>query len=706
MKRIVLFLTLFLLSSLLSIQAQGAYGEFNIWQDQSQSDSVRAEALKIYIKKNHFRPSKADSLVFWGNQLYEFSKSKGNKTMMADALHFRALGHRFKKEYKLSLNDFLEQVNIHKELGDQHAVANDMYSIGNLYGVQRDYPKVLSYYRKCLEIRKKLGDKNGIATTLNHIGLEYKKRGDFVRALTHYEKALIIAEEERILHKIAQVSNSIGTIYAYQLDFDKAVEYFERSLQISQDSLKGQRSSIYLSNLGNAYTELGQLEDGLDYYQKSLKMREAVYDHMVLNKRDTRKIQLDIAKNLNNIGRIYKEQGQLDKAFDYYNKSLKIKSEINDNNGIVYSLTEIGALYKEQGQYAKAIENCKKAENLAKKLGNLFTQEIACGCLYETYKALGNDNLALTCHENMSRLQDSMQSEETVKKLQQMEFTKQMFADSLIQGEQDLKVEMAHQVEVQKKDNNKNLAIGSGAFFLLLASGFFSRWRYVRKSKVIIEYEKDRSENLLRNILPAEIAEELKDKGKAEARSFESVSILFTDFKNFTKTSANMSATELIKEVNHCFEAFDHICDKYSIEKIKTIGDSYMAAGGLPTLSDESTRNTVLAALEMQSFIERRAEEKQARDEIPFKMRAGIHTGPVVAGIVGVKKFQYDIWGDSVNTASRMESNGRVSEVNISQDTYELVKADPIFEFESRGKVHAKGKGDVEMFFVNIRSTS
>jgi class 3 adenylate cyclase len=141
--------------------------------------------------------------------------------------------------------------------------------------------------------------------------------------------------------------------------------------------------------------------------------------------------------------------------------------------------------------------------------------------------------------------------------------------------------------------------------------------------------------------------------------------------------------------------------DKYSIEKIKTIGDAYMAAGGLPVPMDDSVKKTVLAALEMQSFIGMRKAEQDAIGKPAFEMRVGIHTGPVVAGIVGVKKFQYDIWGDTVNTASRIESNGAVGKVNISQKTYELLKDDTDFIFESRGKIEAKGKGEIEMFFVS-----
>jgi class 3 adenylate cyclase/ligand-binding sensor domain-containing protein len=221
-----------------------------------------------------------------------------------------------------------------------------------------------------------------------------------------------------------------------------------------------------------------------------------------------------------------------------------------------------------------------------------------------------------------------------------------------------------------------------------------------------IRLERDRSESLLLNILPAEVAEELKAKGEAEAKLIDEVTVLFTDFKGFTHMSEKLSPRQLVKDLNECFSAFDRICEKYRVEKIKTIGDSYMAAGGLPTPSEEHAKNVLCAAFEMRDFIEEGKKKKMEGGLPYFEIRIGIHTGPVVAGIVGVKKFQYDIWGDTVNTASRMESSGEVGRVNTSQTTYELIKSDPNFSFEYRGKVQAKGKGKVDMWFVEANDSA
>lgn len=222
----------------------------------------------------------------------------------------------------------------------------------------------------------------------------------------------------------------------------------------------------------------------------------------------------------------------------------------------------------------------------------------------------------------------------------------------------------------------------------------------LREKNDLITKEKERSDTLLLNILPFKTAQELKDTGKSEASHFNDVTVLFTDFQDFSIIAEKSSAAQLVAEIDFCFKGFDKIVEKYNIEKIKTIGDSYMAVGGLPIENTTHASDAVMAALEMQEFISQRKQYllQQNSSTIGFDVRIGINSGPVVAGIVGIKKFAYDIWGDTVNTASRMESSGAAGKINISGATYERIK--DRFRCEYRGKIQAKNKGEIDMYFV------
>ena len=225
------------------------------------------------------------------------------------------------------------------------------------------------------------------------------------------------------------------------------------------------------------------------------------------------------------------------------------------------------------------------------------------------------------------------------------------------------------------------------------------RTKEIEKQKQIIETAKLQSDSLLLNILPAEIADELKQFGKSYARKHEQVSVLFADIKGFTFIAEQLTPVKLVTQLDEVFGAFDNIIAKYGMEKIKTIGDAYMCASGLPLADNENAIKSVKAALDMQQYIKEFGAANKIQNLPNFEIRVGIHTGPLVAGVVGLKKFAYDIWGDAVNLASQMEQHSEVGKVNISGETYALVK--DVFNCTHRGKIEAKSKGQVDMYFVD-----
>lgn len=222
--------------------------------------------------------------------------------------------------------------------------------------------------------------------------------------------------------------------------------------------------------------------------------------------------------------------------------------------------------------------------------------------------------------------------------------------------------------------------------------------KYLNQQNDIIASEKEKSDKLLLNILPKDIAEELKESGFSIVKHYDLVSVLFADFAGFSKIVEEISFELLVAELDMYFKKFDKVVEKYHLEKIKTIGDAYMCAGGLPITNPNNPILTVLAGLHIQRIIESKNVYKILNNISLWELRVGIHTGPVIAGVVGEKKFAYDIWGDTVNIASRMESAGDISKVNISGTTFDLIK--DYFDCTYRGKIPVKSKGEIDMYYV------
>ena len=221
----------------------------------------------------------------------------------------------------------------------------------------------------------------------------------------------------------------------------------------------------------------------------------------------------------------------------------------------------------------------------------------------------------------------------------------------------------------------------------------------VEEKKMLLEKEKEKVEQLLHNILPEETAKELREGGSTSARAYNRVSVMFTDFVGFTKIAEKMSPIDLLNRLDLFFSKFDEIIEKWNIEKIKTVGDAYLCAGGMPIRTKENPIQTVLAGLEIQQYMRKQAEEDKSNGIDPWNLRLGINTGEVVAGVIGKKRYAYDIWGATVNLAQRMETNGKPGRVNISESTYEAIQ--PYFECTHRGEVMTKNSGLVNMYFVD-----
>lgn len=303
------------------------------------------------------------------------------------------------------------------------------------------------------------------------------------------------------------------------------------------------------------------------------------------------------------------------------------------------------------------------------------------------------ESMLMTSEMQNKRIQERLQFQEDSVKILKKE-----------QEVQELQLKASElELNAQKAKNNLYIIVAIISLSLLSIIGvlFIGRQRTLRQLEEknrIIQEEKRRSDELLLNILPEEVMHELKAHGKTTAKNYAKATVLFADIKDFTGISERLTPDQLIEGLDAYFERFDKVIEKYGIEKIKTIGDAYVCAGGVPTKSETNPHLVVQAALDFMKEIESLHRERVAQGKIPFEFRIGIHTGQLVAGVIGIRKFAYDIWGDTVNMAARMQQAGQEGKINISGGTYEMVKDK--FACVYRGKIEAKNKGEVDMYFV------
>ena len=468
--------------------------------------------------------------------------------------------------------------------------------------------------------------------------------------------------------RLGSCYNGIGRLYLSMDNTDKSLEYFLKSLELAVATKfkKGEAGSLH--NIGSVYKAKRDNKNALANYKNALAIFRELHDDGAT------------ASVLNNMAMIYQESGDYSISLDYYKKSLEIKVRMGDKKGEASTLLNLGALYDTIGKYDFAIDYTQKSLCTALEINSMHDIWYGYSNLSFMFAHKNNYEEAYKYAVKASQTGDSIFNEESNNQIAEMqtkyETEKKEQQISLLNKDKELQ---------DAQLNRQKIVIWSVAGGLLV----------VLILSVFIFRERRKSEKLLLNILPVETARELKAHGKATAKYYESVTVMFTDFRGFTNIAEKLSAEELVNELDYLFRKFDEIISKYPIEKIKTIGDAYMCAGGLPAANNTNAMDIVTAAIEIQTWM--------TAQNSKWNLRIGIHTGPVTAGVVGDKKFAYDIWGDTVNTASRMESGSEAGKINISGSTYQFIS--PLLEergwgVRHRGKISAKNKGEIEMYFV------
>ncbi len=663
---------------------------------QSKTDSLfsvlksqKEDTAKINTLNNisrQFRSNNPDTAIYFANEAMSLATKLNDKMGIGNAYLLKGIALTYLGKYEDALHhirDVLklcDQLLMSENTGDKSKILNlkarAYGGIANIYDEQGNYTEALNNNLEALKIGQQTGDKAGMALPYNNIGNIYAALGNYPEALKNLFASLKIKEETGDKKSIANSYNNIGSTFFNQGEFTQALKYNLAALKIREDIGDKWGIASSYNNIGSIYDDQANYPEALKYHFEALKIEEEIKD------------QKGIALTHENIGFVYLHQVKLNEALKYFFDYLKMSDELEDKSGIADANINIGNVYAKQGKNTDASLYLEKGLMLAKEIGSLDFIKNGYAGLASLDSAQSNFKQAFEHHKLYMAYRDSIFNQENTKKLvqsqMQYDFDKK---ESLAKAEQEKKDAIALK-EIQKQKLVRNGFIGGFAVVLIFAFVFFIQRNKISKARKISEIEKARSEELLLNILPAEVAEELKQTGHCEAKTFSMVTVLFADFKDFTRVSEKVSAELLVGELNYCFSRFDNILQQHKIEKIKTVGDAYMCVSGLPTLNYTHAFDVVTAAIEMKNFILDRKKEKEGKGEIAFEIRIGIHTGPVVAGIVGIKKYSYDIWGDTVNLAARMESSCEPGNVNISGSTYELVKEK--FKCIHRGKIQAK----------------
>ncbi len=627
-----------------------------------------------------------DSLHQELRTLQEAKRTSGKALDLSDTTMWSVLSELWGAYYKHNEDSTLAYVNksvaLAQEIGHKKGIGEGFNLLGILHMRKSDYLQALDYYKKAAEFCEESNNQLLLAMVLANTGVVHIRRGDYAQALKYQLQSLKINEDIGQQKGIANAHLSIGAIHMSLADTAQALKHYLIALEIWESTNYMPGIARVQNNLGEIYAAQGKFAEALMHFDSSMQIKSELRDTFTL------------VSTLLNIGNLHIQQDKHQEALNTFASAFRLAELIEDRDGMAAAYLNMGIAATQNQQYAQAASYLRNGLELAKEIGSLDYVKEGYASLAALDSINGNDKGSLNYYKLFIATRDSIFNLENSNEILESQFEYEYEKKAAVaQAEQAAKEQLA-QKELQKQKLMRNGFMGGFAIVLLFAGVFFVQRNKIKSAKL-------RSDELLLNILPSEVAEELKRKGSADTQLIDSVTVLFSDIKSFTEFSERVSPTELVSEINTCFSAFDLIMGKYRIEKIKTIGDTYMAAGGLPTPNYTHPADVVNAALELQQFIKEHNVQRIASGKPYFDIRIGVHTGPVVAGIVGIKKFQYDIWGDTVNTASRMETFGEEGKVNISESTYALVKEH--FTCTSRGPIEVKGKGMVDMYFVEGR---
>jgi len=542
------------------------------------------------------------------------------------------------------------------------------------------------YADSALHIAERSGFTRGRAEALNTIGVLYYYQGWYDIATGYYLQSLALREAIGDKRGMANSYNNLGLIYNVQEQYDKALEYLKRARQAYSDINSTNSVALANNNIGLIFRKRRQFDSAMAVHNTAL----------VLLKDGTNK--LGVALTYTNIGAVYAEQQRHKEALEYQRKALAAYDYGGDRKGVANCYQQIARSCLELKLYDQALYNAERALHEAETISMRLEIRDAYRLFSRIHEAMGNYQAALSFHQRFAALNDTMLSEAT----------RQKTAELNTKFEADKKAQTITLLErdKQRQTLQRNALVAVVVLVVIVALLLYGRYKLKHQSEerlqrqnALIEAEREQSERLLLNVLPASIAARLKSGSQVIADRFDAATVLFADIGNFTTLSQQLSPEQLVEFLDAVFSDFDAVATHFGLEKIKTIGDCYMLVGGVPEPQEQHAERVALAALEMMNVIQR----LKTTMGFDVQLRIGMHTGVVVAGVIGKNKFSYDLWGDTVNLASRMESQGVSGNIHCSQEIYAALHEQ--FVFEERGVVDIKGKGLLKTYFLKaVRS--
>ena len=711
-----------------------SYGNQALTLAKQLKDSKQEVIALRYIGVGYMYMGNSDRALEYFFESLNLAKKINDKEDISAALNNVAMVYDNMGVKDKSLGYYMDSLKIDRERDDQEGVAISLNNIGVVYADLGKNAEALTHFTDALIICQKMNYKETMAMTLGNIGDVYKKMGNLDEALRYTSDGLKMSRESDNKKGIATKLKTIGEIYSKTGDYEKALPHVEESMKIAKEA---QLKELIMENykiLSDIYSSMNDTGKALESFRQYSVLKDELLNKEVASKIEKSQTKYEIERR--------------EKEKELLNMELERLKMLKDSllAGFVFILMIAYVMYRLYRIKKEAHKNIIILSKIGQEITSNLNLEMIFKTFYENISSLmvadgfgiGICNESDECIEYKffiekttrlpvfyNKIRDSgcfagwcvKNKKEVFVKDVEKEFPKYfnipwtrrknehpqsflylpLMAKNVVLGV--LNVQSYHKNAYTSYHLNILKTLGSYLAIALDNSNAYvqieSQKGEIEKNLKIINIEKEISERLLLNILPLKVANDLKTKQKTEPELFNDVTVFFSDIVGFTQISSMLDPKMLIDELNDIYTEFDNIMEKNSCERIKTIGDAYLAVCGLPVPNKNHAENIINASVEILRYMTQRNEIS----DIIWEIRIGVHTGKVIAGVVGVKKYIYDVFGDSINTASRMQTNGKPMKINVSESTYNILK--DRFRFIARETLSVKGKGNMNMYFLD-----